>query len=187
MKRIFVTLIPIVSAAIGCSPTERRRSPNGVLKMTNQTTNAKAIAMNDVYWTLIKNIFNTGISDKKGTFSFAIRYSIKSVCPLLYRTRTTKMARPIASMLIATPRTVWSARQRMAGTAKKRENNAPTTMATSKAIHGLEAPTPKSVKVSVVMIPVAAPMTMIPSRAMLTTPERSLKIPPSAAIMSGVA
>jgi hypothetical protein len=44
-KRVRATLMPTVSAACGCSPTERRRRPQRVLNSPNQTRNTVTYMM----------------------------------------------------------------------------------------------------------------------------------------------
>ena len=51
----------------------------------------------------------------------------------------------------------------------------------------IRSPSSHESSLSAAMIPKNAPISIIPSRPMFTTPERSENIPPSAAKMSGVA
>ena len=87
---------------------------------------------------------------------------------------------------MATPETVWSARKVIDATACKIENIADTTIATSNASQGVQAPN-VSAKVRLNKIPMKAPITMSPSNPMLTTPERSENTPPIAVKIRGAA
>ncbi len=87
---------------------------------------------------------------------------------------------PVARMLIAVPETIWSARRWIAKTACTSASMAP-----KKA-----APTSPSSHVPVLsaaQMPKNAPISIIPSSPMLTTPARSEIRPPSAPNVSGVA
>jgi len=75
---------------------------------------------------------------------------------------------------------VWSARNVIAATACKREKIAPATIATKIEIQGVKLPN-VSTNVRLKTIAENAPITINPSSPILTTPERSEKIPPNAA------
>src|SRR5262245_18645889 len=87
---------------------------------------------------------------------------------------------PSARKLTATPPTIWSARRWIA---KKAWTSA------SRPPESIAIPTPQTQLpvLSAPQMPQKAPISIIPSRPMFTTPERSEKMPPSAAKVSGVA
>ena len=82
--------------------------------------------------------------------------------------------------MIAVPPTIWSLRNEIEKTACRRPVSPPAASAISTpSSHEPVTSDPQTAK--------NAPMSIIPSRPMLTTPERSENNPPSAANASGVA
>ncbi len=87
---------------------------------------------------------------------------------------------PRARKFMAVPITIWSARRWMVNTAWTAASRPPAIMATSSpTIHDPPHTAPQ--------MPKKAPISIIPSRPMLTTPERSENTPPMAAYPSGAA
>ena len=87
---------------------------------------------------------------------------------------------PTARKLIAVPETIWSARRLTAKTACRRPMAPPAAMP-------MRIPPIQLEVTSAPQAPKKAPISIIPSRPMFTTPERSDVTPPSAANVSGVA
>ena len=87
---------------------------------------------------------------------------------------------PSARKLIAVPLTIWSARRLIETKAWISAVNPPATAAA-------RIPSGHESSLSAARIAKNAPMSIIPSRPMFTTPERSLNMPPTAANVSGVA
>ena len=87
---------------------------------------------------------------------------------------------PTARKLIAVPETIWSARRLTAKTACSRPISAP-------AARPMKMPPSQLDVTSAPQAPKNAPISIIPSSPMFTTPERSDVTPPSAAKVSGVA
>ena len=87
---------------------------------------------------------------------------------------------PIARKLIAVPETIWSARSETAKMACTSPRAAP-------AASPMAMPPIQLDVRSAPQAPKNAPVSIMPSRPMLTTPARSEVTPPSAAKISGVA
>jgi hypothetical protein len=87
---------------------------------------------------------------------------------------------PRARKLTATPPTIWSARRWIAKTAC-------TTASRPPEMIPITSPPTQLPVLSAPQIPQNAPISIIPSRPMFTTPERSENMPPIAAKVSGVA
>ena len=87
---------------------------------------------------------------------------------------------PSARKLIAVPPTIWSARRWIAKKAWMSAKPAPAAAAQSR-------PSGHEPSLSAPRMPKNAPVSIIPSRPMFTTPLRSEKMPPIAAKASGVA
>ena len=87
---------------------------------------------------------------------------------------------PSARKLIAVPETIWSARRLTAKTACSRPITPP-------AASPMRMPPTQLEVTSAPQAPKNAPVSIMPSRPMFTTPERSDVTPPSAANVSGVA
>src|SRR5450756_1438196 len=93
-----------------------------------------------------------------------------------------KPVTPSAMMLSAVPETTCSIRRSIDANAWMSEKRAPETTATTKPIHTAPSgPTDVPCSASVTTVPKKAPMSIMPSSAMLTTPERSQIVPPMAA------
>ncbi len=91
-----------------------------------------------------------------------------------------KAVMPVARMLTAVPETIWSARRWIAKIACTRASSAPKKAAPT-------SPSSHEPSLSAHMMPKNAPVSIMPSRPMLTTPARSEIRPPSAPKVSGVA
>ena len=87
---------------------------------------------------------------------------------------------PTASRFSAVPETIWSARSVTANSACSAAKTAPATIA-------ITIPRSHEPVLSAPSAPKNAPISIMPSSAMLMTPERSEKSPPSAPSVSGVA
>src|SRR4051812_3463836 len=85
---------------------------------------------------------------------------------------------PSAMMLMATPETIWSTWNRIVATAWMAATTTPATMAIRSPVAAPKRSAPQA--------PNQVPNTIIPSRPMLTTPERSLNSPPRVARNRGV-
>ena len=87
---------------------------------------------------------------------------------------------PRARKFTATPPTIWSALRWIAKKACTSASNPPEAIA-------IATPHTQLPVLSAPQIPQKAPISIMPSRPMFTTPERSENIPPIAAKVSGVA
>jgi hypothetical protein len=88
--------------------------------------------------------------------------------------------RPAARTFTAKPEMIWSARKWIDHTACSSAAAPPERIA-------IRSPSTHESSLSAARIPKNAPIIIIPSSPMFTTPERSENIPPRAAKMSGVA
>ena len=89
----------------------------------------------------------------------------------------------VASILSAVPASVWSALKLMHATASNSDDIIPVAAATNIVSITIRAGAVPSGSKTIVNVPPIAPKTIIPSRPMLITPERSENIPPSATRM----
>ena len=113
--------------------------------------------------------------------------SVNCICCTPWIIRAVKIANAGANKFNAVPLIVWSAFILIEANAWSRENNPPATATIKIASNNNFCPLILSWKILMKKIPTKAPMTIIPSIAMLMTPLRSEYIAPIATIRSGIA
>src|SRR5918993_5555932 len=160
--------MPAVSTAAGFSPTARRRSPKRVLASTNQVSGTAASASQTrTEWPATMPPKRSGPSSG----------GVRPPCP--YQALPTIAVSPAASMLMATPETIWLPRWLIAAK--------PCTSASA-----TEAPVPAASPIQAESVAAAAAAaakaatSILPSRPISTTPERSDHRPARQAARSGI-
>ena len=86
----------------------------------------------------------------------------------------------VASIFSAVPARVWSALKLMHATARRSDETIPTSAATTRVRITISPGGVVAGNKTIVIAPPIAPKTMIPSRPILITPERSENMPPRA-------
>src|SRR3990172_6206938 len=171
--------MPIVSAALGCSPTARTRRPHRVL---NRPTWSAHTRKNIPYTKML--FVNTmgptiGMSLRTGIAIADTRWGALRLGTSVRTRADRKAVMPAAKMLMIVPAMIWSTLYRIASTASTQARRPPARAAPRMPIQGPKAePTTADTK---------APVSSMPSMAMLTTPARSHSTPDMAAKVSGVA
>src|SRR5690625_4662866 len=165
-QRVRITLMPTVSAALGCSPTDRTRSPHLLpnKKICNRMI-AAYIRYTRMFW-----LNNTGPmmgnSDRNGTGSagnrnrwFKSGFSVSTV-------EKKNVVSPSTNTFSTTPTMIWSTQYFTLKNTSSSPTRAPATGAASTPTYGL--PTIEATTAAM-----NAPPSSCPSMAMLITPVRS--------------